>query len=232
MHKSAVYKQSGQALVLAIIMMGVILTAFVFFFRTGKVAASRLNQTHILDTSVYSGALVQARALNTISYINRAHIGHQVAMAHLVTLGSWAQFSYNESNQLASGNPPAYLLSMMFGNEHGQAYMSAAKAAGLAGVASTSGDLASAFRMHNNLIDTVFQHAQKSILNSVPSVRKSIIDSVIKQNYENNKNVFGDATKFGLEIIDDTWDGFVKQVNAQGLKSSIQHSVSLYRFLD
>src|SRR5690606_27874810 len=61
---------------------------FVHHFETGTVLAEKVRQDHVLDAAAYSGALVQARSLNMLAYIHRAQAAHQVAMAHLVTLGS------------------------------------------------------------------------------------------------------------------------------------------------
>src|SRR3546814_2539631 len=98
-----------------------------------------------LDAAAYSGALVQARALNMLAYINRAHVGHQLAMAHLVTLGSWASLGGAQASQLKSGNPPGYLIAMLFGPDHGAAYAAASRASGFSGLAMPGAELARAY---------------------------------------------------------------------------------------
>lgn len=99
-------RQQGQALVLGMLLMGTAILVFIRYFDTGQVVAAKSRQLHSLDAAAYSGALVQARALNMLAYINRAHVGHQVAMAHLVTLGSWASLGGAEARQLMIGDPP------------------------------------------------------------------------------------------------------------------------------
>lgn len=123
--------QRGQALILTMVVLGAALIAFTRYFYTGQVVAAKARQTHALDAAAYSGALVQARALNMLAYINRAQVGHHIAMAHLVTLGSWASLAGTQAQQLARGNPPKYLIDMLFGPDHGAAYASALRASGL-----------------------------------------------------------------------------------------------------
>src|SRR5690625_3072389 len=85
--------QSGQALVLAMVVLAVAFRAFLRVFQLCQVVAARAKRTLALDAATSSGALVQARALNMLGLLNRAQVGHQLAMAHLVTLGSWAHFA-------------------------------------------------------------------------------------------------------------------------------------------
>src|SRR5690606_37863625 len=115
------HMQSGQALVLGILLMGVIGIAINALFSTSRVIGVKARQLNTVDAAAYSGALIQARALNMQAYINIAQTGHQMAMAHLVTLGSWAKFSATQGQQASAGNPPAYLIGMMFGSGHMQA---------------------------------------------------------------------------------------------------------------
>src|SRR5690606_17845793 len=111
--------QQGQALVLGMLLAGMVMVVLVRYFAVGQVVGAKARQLHALDAAAYSGALVQARALNMLAYINRAHVGHQLAMAHLVTLGSWASLGGTQARQLATGNPPVHLIAMLFGPEHG-----------------------------------------------------------------------------------------------------------------
>src|SRR5690606_41802490 len=91
------------------------------YFATGQMVAAKVRQLHGIDAAAYSGALVQARALNMLALLNRTQIAHQVAMAHLVTLGSWASLGATQSRQASVGNPPKYSISMLFGTAHGTA---------------------------------------------------------------------------------------------------------------
>ena len=131
MRPKRLHSQQGQVLVLGLLLASAAALVFVRYFDTGMVVAEKARQDHALDAAAYSGALVQARALNMLSYIHRAQAAHQVAMAHLVTLGSWAHFAGTEALRASMGNPPAYVIGMHFGPEHAAAYLAALKASGL-----------------------------------------------------------------------------------------------------
>lgn len=241
-------KQSGQAMVLSIVLMSAILVAFVSYFNTAQVVAAKLKQNHALDAATYSGALVQARALNTLAYINRSQIGHQVAMAHLVTLGSWAHFAGTEASQLARGNPPAHLIAMMFGSKHGKAYLAAARASGFDSMAYSHNELASAFNQHDEIINKRFLQAQAQIVNTLPSVRRNMILEVLEKNYTNttfnyslnntSDNPYStykhkDSNQnFELLITKDEWPNYVKLYSGQELIPFIRKVTDLYKFLD
>src|SRR5690606_38787840 len=119
--------------------------------------AAKDRQIHGLDAAAYSGALVQARALNMLAYLNRAQLAHQLAMAHLVTLGSWAMYGGTQAGRLARGNPPAYLIGMLFGADHGRAYTAAARALGLDAQAQTAGSLAQAHAAHDRFVHKLYR---------------------------------------------------------------------------
>src|SRR5690606_11985818 len=123
--------QRGQVLVLGMVLAAVLSLAWMRYFATGQVLAAKVRLVHGLDAAAYSGALAQARTLNFLAYLNRARMAHQLAMAHLVTLGSWAHYAGMEARRLAQGNPPAHLIGLLFGADHGRAYLAAAGAAGL-----------------------------------------------------------------------------------------------------
>lgn len=135
--KSAKSGQSGQALVLGMLLAGVASIAFVRYFSIAQIVGVCSGHLHALYAAAYSGALVQActLTLNMLAYLNTAHVGHQIAMAHLVTLGSWSAFSATQARQAGIGNPPAPLIAMLFGATHGAAYAAARSASGAASLA-------------------------------------------------------------------------------------------------
>src|SRR3546814_4677728 len=148
--------QQGQALVLGMLLIGAATIAFLRYFAVGQVVGARARQLHALDAAAYSGALIQARALNMLSYLNTAQIGHQIAMAHLVTLGSWSAFGGTESRQAGVGNPPAHLVAMMFGADHGSSYAAARRASAMSALARADGELARAYAAHDPFVMRVF----------------------------------------------------------------------------
>src|SRR5690606_31272350 len=146
------HSQAGQALVWGLLLAAAASAVLVRYFATGQVVAAKARQLHGLDAAAYSGALVQARALNMLAFLNRTQVGHQVAMAHLVTLGSWAFLGGTESRQASVGNPPAYLIGMLFGAAHGTAYAASLRATGTELLAKTPGQLAQAYANHEQLV--------------------------------------------------------------------------------
>ncbi len=219
------HRQQGQALVLGMLLAGVAAIALLRYFSVGQVVAAKARQLHGLDAAAYSAALVQARALNMLSYINRAQVGHQVAMAHLVTLGSWASLGGTEARQLGTGNPPAYLIAMLFGADHGAAYLAASPAAGMESLAATHGSLASAYAAHDRSVHDVLAAVQNEIVASVPQARLAAARAVLGRHYP-------ESSSFDLAISDDNWDGYVRRYGArQMLRPFILEAANMYGFL-
>lgn len=227
-HVRSAHSQQGQALVLGMLLLGVAMLAFVRYFSVGQVVAAKSRQTHALDAAAYSGALIQARALNTLAYINRAHAGHQIAMAHLVTLGSWASLGGTEARQLASGNPPAHLIGMMFGPAHGAAYLAARKASGFDTLAKSQAELAQAYASHDNDVRQVLISAQNAIVSSMPAARQKAIAAVLAANYPE----VGSNTDFQLTVDHDNWQGYLQHYQAtQYLRPYVLNLTRMYDFL-
>lgn len=199
--------QQGQALVLGMLLLGVAMLAFLRYFDVAQVVAAKSRQTHALDAAAYSGALIQARALNTLAFINRAQAAHQIAMAHLVTLGSWATLGGTEARQLASGNPPAYLIGMLFGADHGAAYLAARKATGFDALAKTQGELAQAYARHDADVRNVLLTSQNDIVTTLPQVRRLAIEAVLAANYP----AWGSGSAFQLQIDYDNWANYLSK---------------------
>jgi len=223
--------QRGQALVLGMLLAGLLSLALMRYFVVGQVAAARARQLHALDAAAYSGALMQARALNMLSHINRSQVAHQVAMAHVVTLASWAAFGSAQASRLARGNPPAYLIAMQFGPAHGAAYRAAARAAGLTGVAGSHAELAMAYAAHERTVHDVLARSQDALVAGLARSRDDTIRQVLALNYPGSKP--GD---FALEIRQDSLPGYLqrfqdKGMARQGLRELTMIAAGHYRFL-
>ena len=216
--------QQGQALVLGMLLAGLAAIALVRYFSIGQVVAAKAKQLHALDATAYSGALIQARALNMLAYINRAQVGHQIAMAHLVTLGSWAALGGTQARQLGSGNPPGYLIAMLFGGDHGAAYQSSRAAGGLESMAQAQGELAAAYAAHDNVVHQVFASVQEDIAAGLPQARWTAMQEVLAENFP--------GSNFKLTLTDDNWPGFIQRYSAQQtLRPFIQSVADMYGFL-
>lgn len=209
------------------------LIAFTRYFYTGQVVAAKAKQTHALDAAAYSGALVQARALNMLAYMNRAQIGHHVAMAHLVTLASWANLAGTEAQQLATGNPPAYLIAMLFGTDHGAAYLAASQAAGFRNLVHQHGELGVAYSAHDRVVQQVFKSVQNHVAQSVPDARYNAMLTVLKENYSDTSSIAQPVREnhFELTLYDDFWPGFLHRHAGSTLRPFLLHTAAMYDFL-
>lgn len=85
-------RQSGQALVLDLLLLLASTLGLVFLFSAGQVLHSRQRLDNAADAAAYSAAVWRARALNFIAYSNRAIIAQEVAVAQAVTLASWSRY--------------------------------------------------------------------------------------------------------------------------------------------
>ncbi|MCQ9616201.1 hypothetical protein L1889_05380 [Paenalcaligenes niemegkensis] len=155
--------QSGQALVLAIALTGVVLLAVTQFYKLADTATARMRQTSSADAAAYSAALVQARALNYMAYLNRAYVAHHLATAHMLSLASWGNFAAQESRQLTRRNPPPSLITMMFGPLHGNAYRQSTAASALNGSPYLGTDLVQALTAHQRYSNVTFLALQQSL---------------------------------------------------------------------
>ena len=220
--------QQGQVLVLGLLLAALLGLAWSRVFATGQVLAAQTRLVHGLDAAAYSGALVQARTLNFLSYLNRARMAHQVAMAHLVTLGSWAQYAGMESRRLAQGNPPAYLIGMLFGPDHGQAYLAALRAVGLDLEARAEGTLGRAYAAHERFVHDTAAGLDRVLMRDLPQVRLAAIRAVLAAHYPERP-----AEDLQPVVTDDHWPGLLRRQAADApLFDWTRQLASLYAFLD
>lgn len=216
--------QAGQALVWGMLLAAVASLVLVRYFATGQTVAAKSRQLHGLDAAAYSGALVQARALNMLALLNRTQVAHQVAMAHLVTLGTWAFMGGTESRQASIGNPPVYLIGMLFGPAHGAAYAAALRASGLELMAQTPGQLASAHAAHDQLVHGVLASVQHDIVQTLPQARHAAMVQVLTQHY-------GEEVS-SLLVMQDNWPGSLSlHSGRQHLTPFVQQAAGRYGFL-
>lgn len=227
MNPAVIRHQRGQALVFGMLLAGAVSVAFVRYYATAQVAGERAAHLHALDAAAYSGALVQARALNMLAYLNTAHIGHQIAMAHLVTLGSWSAFGATQARQAGMGNPPAHVIAMLFGAGHGAAYAASRGASGLSSLAGANGELAHAYAAHDDFVMRVFGQVQRSVSDSLPDSRWHAIQAVLSHNLP-----AAAASGYDVTVSGDNWQGFLKaRSGIRDLRPFVQQVADLYRFL-
>jgi len=172
--------QRGQVLPLASLLIAVAALSWVYLYNGGQIVAARVRLTHAADAAAYSGALIQARALNMQAYINRAQIAHQVAMAHLATLSAWEAFGATQAGQASRGNPPASLIAMLFGPQYGAAYVSARRAGVLGSLA---GELEQAYDGHDRTVHRILAASSQAVLDTLPAARDQAMREVLAENY-------------------------------------------------
>ncbi|AHG63706.1 hypothetical protein MIM_c16230 [Advenella mimigardefordensis DPN7] len=182
-HRSRLDTQHGQALVLGLFLVMLLAVALIYQFGVGQVVGRKARLTHAADAAAYSGALVQARALNMQAYINLTQTAHQVAMAHLVTLGSWSQFAAAQGQQFVTFNPPAHVIGMMFGAQHLAGYAASARALALRDMARTGGQLPRLFAEHDRIVRHVLLAASEAVHQSMQRARDQAITQVLEQNF-------------------------------------------------
>jgi len=225
--------QRGQALPLVLALAAVGGVALVALYNVGQTAAARVRLTHAADAAAYSGALSQARALNLLAYVNRAQVAHQVAMAHLVTLASWAQFGQAQSQQRARGNPPATLIGALFGPTLGTAYARASA------TGSAVPELARAFQQHDQAVHQVLQQASASAVSHLPETRRQTMLRVLHANYPEFYPAYGAQAvaqhgPLSLRESPDAAAGYLQQYagNAPAsLRGMVESAAGRYDFL-
>jgi len=90
-HKPAsLKKQHGQAAVFVVLFSAIMLVAVFSLFKAGKITTNKMQLQNAADAAVYSMSVVEARDLNFASYMNRAIVANEVAIAQFVGLASWA----------------------------------------------------------------------------------------------------------------------------------------------
>lgn len=182
-------QQEGQTLVLGMLLAGAVALAFVHYFDTGMAAIDQARQEHAIDAAAYSAALVQARSLNMLAYINRTQVAHQVAMAHLVTLGAWAHFAGMSGKRASMNNPPAYVIGMHFGPGHAAAYLAAVQAVGLDLHAHEQGALAAAYMEHDRVTRTVLASAASRVVNELSATRDEALLEILRAHYPDDASL-------------------------------------------
>lgn len=235
--------QSGQALILGLSMMSVLIVVLLSLFNYGRLLNAKAKQIHTVEAAAYSGALIQARALNMQGYINLAQVGHQVAMAHLVTLASWAKFSATENRQYLSANPPSYLIGMMFGVAHQNAYAASRRASSIISIAERHNELEQRYARHDEIVNNVLLEVAYAIRDNQQKTRDAAIQEVISANYPQHQvfaldDVVQPTTKdmgkqLHWQLLEDDSKDFTTIYKPSGNYRSLINSVAgVYKFLD
>jgi hypothetical protein len=174
-------QQRGAALVMAIAVGAVA----VLGWQQRASLSHLLIAQQVLDQATLAASLAaaqhHARLLNAHAFLNRTVMAHQVAMAHLMTVASAEKMRFEMSQRLMRGNPPVYLIGMMFGPSHAAAY--AASKMSVAG-SSLSGvrELHEAFKAHEQVLTTELKRSRQALLKNIRSDTNEIVKAVLDRN--------------------------------------------------
>lgn len=169
--------QTGQALVLGLVAVSAAGLMVVMLYNVGQIAMARSRLAQAADAAAYAAALVQARTLNMLAHVQRTQVGHQVALAHLVTLGAWAQFSDAQHGSSRQGNPPGMIIGRFFGHLHRRAYVQSGAMSNLTRTA-----LENAIKGHGNAAHVTLSRAANALVQGLPEVRAAAIEQVLRAN--------------------------------------------------
>jgi len=174
-------QQSGAALVLVIVVAGVAVSAWQHRASLSQLFLAQQVLHQSTAAASLAAAQHQARLLNGHAFLNRTIMAHQVAMAHLMTIASAEKTRYEMSRRLARGNPPLFLIGMMFGPHHAAAY--AASRVSVSGT-SLSGvrELQQAFERHDHLLSNRLDKARERLLTNVQGDTRAIVRAVLDKN--------------------------------------------------
>lgn len=216
-----IHPQQGAALAWGLIALALLSVAWGGYFHVNQIAEQQGRLSLVLDAAAYGAATEQTRTLNLLAYINRAQLGHQLALGHLLTLATWDRAAQTQSGQVRRANPPAHLVAMMFGSAHGLAY-TRARSAG-----DNQDSLQQAFQAHQHVIYEVLAQAQEQLVQGLPQRRQAIIQATLD----------GSLPDWPEQVIrwhteQDDWPQFLLLQSGQGQwDSGLRHLISLYGFL-
>lgn len=202
--RAAVTRQAGQALALGLALMALAGMAWLALYGLGQRAGARAQLLRATDAAAYSGAVVQARALNLLAYIHRAQVGHQVALAHLASLAAWARFAQTQAARRTAQNPPVALIGLLFGPRAARGYGAAQDA--------PAGDLMQAYAAHDELAHRVLQQAADTLARDARATRDATMRAVLRAHYPQGDD------GLTLEVLRDDWPGYLRRVTGTGAR--------------
>jgi hypothetical protein len=83
--------QRGQASILVILFLLILLVAGLSLFKVGKLTINKMEMQNAADAVAFSMSTVEARDLNFAAYMNRAIVANEVAIGQMVGLASWGK---------------------------------------------------------------------------------------------------------------------------------------------
>ena len=85
--------QSGQAIVLVLLLTMVGVLGALALVSTGSLTSEKIQLQNAADATAYSVSTIEARDLNYTAYMNRAMVANEVAVGQMVSMMSWASMT-------------------------------------------------------------------------------------------------------------------------------------------
>ncbi len=232
---ATIHAQSGQAILLGLVLLGAGLIALASAWRVGLFVHDQYALKRAADSAVYSAALVQARALNFHAYLNRAQLAHLVAMKHLVVLASAEKFRATQATRSKARNPPAWLISALFGPQYGASYL----AASAGGPTATIGlqALKEAFQSHDETVIQLIEASRVEQIRQLATMRKNRFETVLIKNVGQSGSTMrgGSLKALGLTVktLRDDFGTRVKAISTKNKdwQSMLKQSFEPYAYL-
>lgn len=89
LHGNLRSRQRGQAMVLVVVFIVVVLVGFLVLFNTGQLTRQKMEVQNAADAAAYSAALLYARQLNFMAYTHRAMVANEAAIGQLSAFAAW-----------------------------------------------------------------------------------------------------------------------------------------------
>ncbi len=182
-------RQAGQALIYGLFVLIGGLAALFFLFNTGQLTREKTRLVNTADAVAYSAAVMNARGLNFAAYTNRAMIANSVAVAQLVSLASWVQYTGNlASFGVSVADPLRYPLFYV------TSYLPAVAAGQELQVAlNDSGALEALAAASDHIVRGLLMTAQQTAHVGLAAARAQVMDEVAQANYRNDGTVVVDV---------------------------------------
>ncbi|MGQ0709914.1 MAG: pilus assembly protein TadG-related protein [Rhodoferax sp.] len=194
--------QRGQALILGIFVLVAGLVSLYFLFNTGQLVREKTKLVNTADTVAYSAAIMNARALNFNSYINRAMVANTVTIAQTVSLASWVRYVNNLSmwGWTGAGQTHKYPL-------YAPGYYAAQTSAGYLDGAFIQGDVLKHLVNTSDAAIRALHAAQGLVHAGIGGAQAQVMNQVAQANYNNDGTVTVESVRTGAP----EFQGFVKK---------------------
>ena len=195
-------RQRGQALIYGLFVLVGGLAALFFLFNSGQLAREKTKLVSTADAVAYSAAVMHARGLNFEATTNRAMVANTVAIAQLVSLASWVQYTDKlASYGFAVADP------MRYPGFYFASYLPALEAGSeLQADLNDSGALERLASASDHIVRDLLMTAQQAAHLGLLPARQRVMDEVAEASYRGDGRVTVDAVP--LTAVD--YPGFVR----------------------